>query len=81
MKRGTPFIYQGEEFGMQNTGFTSIEEYNDVESINQYNEMIKNGHLKNMQWKLLITLVEIMQELQCNGIAQKIMASLLEFHG
>ena len=37
MMRGTPYIYQGEEFGMTNPYFESIEQYRDVESINYYN--------------------------------------------
>ncbi len=32
--RGTPFIFEGQEIGMTNAGFSSIEEYNDVESHN-----------------------------------------------
>lgn len=34
--RGTPYIYQGNELGMTNAHFTSIDEYRDVESINYY---------------------------------------------
>lgn len=37
MMQGTPYIYQGEEFGMTDPKFTSIEQYRDVESINMYN--------------------------------------------
>lgn len=43
MMRGTPYIYQGEEFGMTNPYFESIEEYRDVESINYYNILKKQG--------------------------------------
>ena len=39
LMRGTPYIYQGEELGMTNPGFTSIDEYRDVESINYYKIM------------------------------------------
>lgn len=34
--KGMPYIYQGEELGMSNAGFTTIEEYRDVESINYF---------------------------------------------
>jgi oligo-1,6-glucosidase len=34
--KGTPFIYQGQELGMTNAGFTSIEQYDDIESRNFY---------------------------------------------
>ncbi|MFE8699249.1 alpha,alpha-phosphotrehalase [Cytobacillus sp. FJAT-54145] len=32
--QGTPYIYQGEEFGMTNPKFSRIDEYRDVESLN-----------------------------------------------
>ena len=35
--RGTPYIYQGEEIGMTNAYFNSIDKYRDVESINYFN--------------------------------------------
>ncbi|EJQ54504.1 alpha,alpha-phosphotrehalase [Bacillus cereus BAG6X1-2] len=34
MLQGTPYIYQGEEIGMTNPNFNSIEQYRDVESLN-----------------------------------------------
>lgn len=34
--RGIPFIYQGQEIGMQNAVWHSIEEYNDISTIDQY---------------------------------------------
>ena len=36
MMQGTPYVYQGEELGMTNPGFTSINQYQDVESKNIY---------------------------------------------
>lgn len=41
--QGTPYIYQGEEIGMTNPHFTSIEQYRDVESHNMYNELLAQG--------------------------------------
>lgn len=41
--RGTPFIYQGEEIGMRNCPFSSIEEYNDVSSKDQFERAIRAG--------------------------------------
>ncbi len=46
LMRGTPFIYQGQELGMTNHYFTSIEDYRDVDSINLYNEQIECGRSK-----------------------------------
>lgn len=36
LMRGTPYIYQGEELGMVDPGFTRIDQYRDVESTNYY---------------------------------------------
>jgi trehalose-6-phosphate hydrolase len=44
MMQGTPYIYQGEEFGMTNPKFDQIEEYRDVESLNIF-EIKKNEGL------------------------------------
>ncbi|QDB79170.1 alpha-glucosidase [Georgenia wutianyii] len=43
MMRGTPYVYQGEELGMTNVGFTSIEDYRDIESLNHYREQLEHG--------------------------------------
>ncbi|MEN8435184.1 alpha-glucosidase [Clostridium septicum] len=43
MQKGTPFIYQGQEIGMTNVKFKSIDEYNDVKGINYFKENIENG--------------------------------------
>ena len=40
---GTPYIYQGEELGMTNTRL-SLDEYNDLETLNAYKERIAAGH-------------------------------------
>jgi oligo-1,6-glucosidase len=34
--RGTPYYYNGDELGMTNTGFTKIEDYRDVQTLNEY---------------------------------------------
>ncbi|WP_100406339.1 alpha,alpha-phosphotrehalase [Bacillus solitudinis] len=39
MMQGTPYIYQGEEFGMPNPKFDTIEEYRDIETLNAYKEL------------------------------------------
>ncbi|RIX48593.1 alpha-glucosidase [Paenibacillus nanensis] len=36
--KGTPYIYQGEEFGMTNVKFPSINDYRDIETLNMYRE-------------------------------------------
>lgn len=42
--RGTPYIYQGEELGMTNAHFTTIDQYRDVESLNYYRILQQQGH-------------------------------------
>ncbi|EGQ3960671.1 alpha,alpha-phosphotrehalase [Staphylococcus pseudintermedius] len=41
--QGTPYIYQGEEIGMTDPHFQSIQQYRDVESLNAYREMREVG--------------------------------------
>lgn len=43
MLRGIPFIYQGQELGMTNNKFNSIEEFDDIATIDQYKVAIKEG--------------------------------------
>lgn len=43
LHRGTPYIYQGDEIGMTNAGFTAIEQYRDIESLNYYAEETAAG--------------------------------------
>ncbi|MFD1019671.1 glycoside hydrolase family 13 protein [Thalassobacillus hwangdonensis] len=38
MMQGTPYIYQGEELGMTNVQFESLEDYRDIETLNMYKE-------------------------------------------
>ena len=43
MMQGTPYIYQGEEFGMTNPKFNRIDQYRDVETLNYYQIMKQEG--------------------------------------
>ena len=40
---GTPFVFQGEEFGMTNVAYPSIEDYDDIDTRNYYKTMIEQG--------------------------------------
>ena len=51
--RGTPYIYQGEEIGMTNPHFKSIEEYRDVESLNHYQILQDKGMTKEQALMIL----------------------------
>jgi oligo-1,6-glucosidase len=41
--KGTPYIYQGEEIGMTNVKFTTLEDYKDIEILNMYREKVTEG--------------------------------------
>lgn len=43
LQRGTPFIYQGEEIGMTNVWFDSIDQFNDIEILGYYRTAIGLG--------------------------------------
>ncbi|ATW46935.1 glycoside hydrolase family 13 protein [Streptomyces peucetius] len=43
LHRGTPYIYQGEELGMTNAAFTSIDDFRDIESLNHYAHAVAGG--------------------------------------
>ena len=43
LMRGTPYIYQGEEIGMTNFPFESLEQVEDIESLNYAREALENG--------------------------------------
>ena len=45
MMQGTPYVYQGEELGMTNVPFTSIDQFRDLDSINAYRELVEEQHV------------------------------------
>lgn len=53
LMRGTPYIYQGEEIGMTNLHYTSIEQYADVESRNYYEILLNEGKTKEEALEIL----------------------------
>ena len=57
MQKGTPYIYQGEEIVMTNIRFDSIDDYNDIESLNMYKERLSQGY----------SLEEIMESIYAKG--------------
>lgn len=51
--RGTPFIYQGEELGMINPAYNSIDDYVDIESLNAYKKLIAQKKTPQEAFKLI----------------------------
>ena len=45
MMQGTPYVYQGEELGMTNVPFASIDQFRDLDSINAYRELVEEQHV------------------------------------
>ena len=43
--RGTPYIYQGDELGMTNYQFKSMDEFNDIEALNGYKDEVQGRHI------------------------------------
>ncbi|OIK82885.1 glycoside hydrolase family 13 protein [Oenococcus oeni] len=41
LMQGTPYVYQGEELGITNAHFTKLNQYEDIESINFYHELVE----------------------------------------
>lgn len=67
MMQGT-YIYQGEELGMTNIYFDSIDDYKDIECIDNYRELTESGLIsKEDMIRYLGLEVVIMQEHLCNG--------------
>ncbi len=44
MMQGTPYVYEGEEIGMTNTHYQKLSDYEDLESINAYHELVDENH-------------------------------------
>ena len=53
MMQGTPYIYQGEEIGMLNAHFNNIADYEDIESLNAYKNMLSAGKTEKEALKVL----------------------------
>ena len=53
LNRGTPYIYMGEEIGMLDPDFDSMEKYADVESLNAYQELLLAGTSEKEAFKIV----------------------------
>lgn len=50
---GTPYVYQGEEIGMTNVEFATIEEYNDPYTVGNFHAMVESGVSEEDAWAKL----------------------------
>ena len=53
--KGTPYMYQGCEIGMDNTTFNCLEEFRDVESLQYYEDALSKGKSKEEAFRMLLT--------------------------
>ncbi|MDO4402665.1 MAG: alpha-glucosidase [Clostridiaceae bacterium] len=53
MRRGIPFIYQGQEIGMTNNKVDCIDKFNDISTIENYDRAIKEGFSKEEALRLV----------------------------
>lgn len=53
LSRGTPYIYMGEEIGMVDPGYNSMADYVDVESINAYQMLLKEGKSEQEAFQII----------------------------
>jgi oligo-1,6-glucosidase len=56
LHRGTPYVYQGDELGMRNVGFTRPDQMRDIESLNHYATAVAAGQdpdevMAALRWK------------------------------
>lgn len=53
LSRGTPYIYMGEEIGMIDPDYNSMDDYVDVETINAYQMLLDQGKSPEQAFKII----------------------------
>ena len=53
--RGTPYIYMGEELGMMDPHYKSIDDYVDVEALNGYQMLLDKGVDKDRAFEIVVS--------------------------
>lgn len=79
--RGLPFIYQGQEIGMENLGVLPLEQIDDISAIDQYQMCIDAGYTSEEALKIISSIIVTMPELLSSGTAQKMPDLQQAFHG
>lgn len=68
LMKGTPFIYQGQELGMTNVAFPSIEDYDDVAMKRLYEIETAKGASHEDVMKIVWKKEGTIHERRCNGM-------------
>lgn len=55
MLKGLPFIYQGQEIGMENLGVIPLEEVDDISALDQYHVALEAGYSEEDALKIMAT--------------------------
>ena len=53
LSRGTPFIYMGEEIGMIDPDYDSVADYQDLEALNAYERLLKQGKTESEAFEII----------------------------
>ncbi|BDR57062.1 glycoside hydrolase family 13 protein [Xylocopilactobacillus apis] len=53
LQKGTPMIFQGDEIGMTNVAFESLNQFKDIEAYNTYEFLVKKGLNKDIALKIV----------------------------
>ncbi len=75
LSRGTPYIYMGEEIGMIDPDYDSMDDYVDVESINAYQMLLDQGHTPKQAFKIIQAKSVTIPAPRCNGTLLTMQAS------
>ncbi len=81
LSRGTPYIYMGEEIGMLDPDYSSMDDYVDIESLNAYQIMLDEGKSQEEAFSIIQRNLETILEYQCNGMIVRMQVFLKALHG
>lgn len=71
MLRGLPFIYQGQELGMENIPFKSIDEVDDISTLDEYKVALDAGLTPEAALKAVAAAAATMPVPPCSGLVRK----------
>ena len=69
--KGIPFIYQGQEIGMENMEFTSMDQIDDISTIDEYQVALRAGCSEKEALDAASAFPETMPELRYSGAQRK----------
>lgn len=67
LRKGIPFIYQGQEIGLENQVFHGIDAFDDISTLNEYEVALKRGSVQTRPWLRWPESVVTMPVPPCSG--------------